>query len=900
MKRRLCCIEPSGPQCQVIEDMAQSSSWVVEFCYDLKSAKLLLKQHPPDLIIISSVFISGNFKQCISKLRSLCLREMIPVAMLTVTEDHDLATQALRAGITEVFYYDKLASLQIYLDSFVDVTGNNCNGRRAMILEDDRAIALYLEAVLVSIGIDVEVFHDKTTALSAALTERFDLIITDLILDCGKSGTNFIRMIRQLHGRSASAPIIAISGFPDDARRIEALRAGAVIFLDKPVLETELLFHVQRLLVSGEMGAVPTDSLTVFHSGQAYGLSDREHLICGLVEVGYSDKDIARQLGISFWTVRTHLGRIFRKCCVTNRIELINTLRRTATTAGSPVNEVNAASWELLTAKVMDQLQFGIAIVDEKNVILKVNPALCRITGYSALESIGKTPRLWSSGQHRKEFYQTIYSKLKSQGAWSGEVCNRRKNGQLFPAWLDIRFLGEGAPLGARYVGVIVDNTERQLEIEHIRHSALHDPLTGLPNRALFKDRVIHEIACAGRIGSQFACIFIDLDNFKPINDAFGHEIGDHVLREVADRLRSVFRSNDTVARLGGDEFAALASGIANRYSALALSSKIIRALSSPLLIDEKEYSVSASIGISMYPADGDNFEKLLANADAAMYSAKDAGGGQAFICEPMPISETEYRQAMEVQMYQAIKLGQFELWFQPRLDLEENDIVAVEALLRWNHPDRGLITCDEFIPFAESSGLINSLGAWMLHEACRVLLCIHERGQRQISMAVNISPQQVSRKSFIDEVITALAYSGLEAGALQLQLTELALKFNVDHIQEVLGKLSEIGISIALDNFGQNKTDLSLLAQFPFDTVKIDRRLINSAHADRYNASFIRTAIQLANGLNMTVVADGVESSNQSAYLKDVGFHHAQGFQSSGPVRESELLMLIANHSKH
>lgn len=611
--------------------LAQREGWEVEICSDLPEAEDLLHRRAPDLIAIAPKLPSSSFETALQRLRSIPSVQSIPIVLIASPVDEETASSALSVGATEVFQDGNLATFQAYLVTFARLETEDLDGYRILILEDDRAVGQYLKSMIEALGPRVELFNSEVAAFSAASRFHYDLIVTDLVLKHGESGNRFIRLLRKSNGKSATSPIIAISGFADNARRVEAIRSGANTYIVKPVVEAELRSYILRLL---QRDPPPTRSFGTESFPKdisIYGLSNKEQLICSLVEAGYSDKGIARHLGISYWTVRTHLGRIFRKCKVANRVKLVNILHCNVGATGLiPSSQQPAADPRLdLDSHVIDGLRYGLIVTDRNHLILQVNPAFAVLTGYSASEAVGKTPSILQSSHQRREFYQALHAELDEAGCWSGEIWNRHKNGQIYLAWLDIRRLPPGTPRNAHYVGIICDIADRHREIENILQSALHDALTGLPNRALLKDRVLHEIARAGRTQSAFACIFIDLDRFKPINDEHGHEVGDRVLQEVADRLRSVFRTADTIARYGGDEFVALVPDIVDQCIALAIGQKILRIFSAPITFADTQYSLNASIGISLYPRDGDSYRELIDKADRSMYRAKRAGGGQ-------------------------------------------------------------------------------------------------------------------------------------------------------------------------------------------------------------------------------------------------------------------------------
>lgn len=889
MSHKFLLIEPSGSLRAVLGHLAEQRGWLAEAYADLPPALARLDAEPlPDLVVTAALLPSGTYTDVVARVRACPGCEALPVALLS--SDGDIAFPALECGVTEVFRKDDLECFGDYLDVFATAGGRGIPaGRRALVLDDDRAVGGYMAEILGEAGLAVDYFNTGAQALPAALHQRYDLLFIDLVLDQGRSGNGVIRSIRQSSGPNAKAPIVAVSAFLDSARRSEALRAGATSYLEKPVAPSDLVAHAGMLLSALTPETLPGDPLDdnrVFS-----GLSKRERLICGMVIAGYSDKDIAERLKISYWTVRTHITRIFKKCQVANRMELAGLAR------GARGSEpfFGIPDQKSLADHVVDNLHHGMVITDAGQTILHVNPAFTRITGYSREEAVGQTPRLLKSGKHDNAFYRAMFAQIGKTGFWAGEVWNRHKNGKLFLEWLVIRELATDAPFGARYVAVIQDVTERYLENERIRHSALHDPLTGLANRILLQDRAGQEIARARRHGTQLAVVFIDIDRFKPINDTLGHQTGDELLRQLAGRLRGRIRANDTIARYGGDEFVALLPDIDGRAAALSTATKLLRAFDAPFAIDGQELSVGASIGVSLFPAHGDSYDALVASADRAMYCAKKNGKGQIRFEDERADGQPRTRQRLENSLQRALTMGEFALCFQPKIEIGSRRIVGCEALVRWHSREEGAISPVEFIPLAEQTGLILPLGRWVLHESCRMLRRVHDAGFSDFSMAINVSPLQVVHQEFVAELRSVLEDYRAAPGHVQLELTEAVLQRDPAGTAKILRQLTDLGVSLALDDFGTGHSSLGSLRQFPFDTVKIDRQFVSGVHRDRYNESITRATVHLARGLDMTVVAEGIENRQEADFLDSIGCDLAQGFFYSGAVGADALLQMLA-----
>jgi diguanylate cyclase (GGDEF)-like protein len=420
---------------------------------------------------------------------------------------------------------------------------------------------------------------------------------------------------------------------------------------------------------------------------------------------------------------------------------------------------------------------------------------------------------------------------------------------------------------------------------KQLRHLASHDSLTGLPNRVLLDDRLSQAIVHAERAGESFAVCVLDLDRFKLINDSLGHRAGDELLKQVARRLTGVVRSGDTVARLGGDEFVLIVGQASVAADAERVAYKVIEALQTSIRIAELEVHTTASIGVAFYPSDGTAIETLYAHADAAMYCAKQRGGSNVQCFEPSMSRATEERVRFEGDLHRALKLQQFELHYQPKINAATKRIHGAEALIRWRHPERGLIAPDQFIPLAEESGLIVPIGEWVLREACRQARAWQAMGLPLVRVAVNISAVQFQRLDLVDTVRRALADAGADARHLEIELTETAVMTHPAESVEILERLSRMGVVISVDDFGTGYSSMSYLRRFPIDKLKIDRTFINNVMRSADDASIVRAIISLAHGLRLKVVAEGVETSDQVAFLHKLGCDQYQGFYFSRPV---------------
>ncbi|MEQ9639533.1 MAG: EAL domain-containing protein [Alphaproteobacteria bacterium] len=448
---------------------------------------------------------------------------------------------------------------------------------------------------------------------------------------------------------------------------------------------------------------------------------------------------------------------------------------------------------------------------------------------------------------------------------------------------------------GAQACLCVEDIDRRRLDqvcaIARARSERTHtDTLTGLPTRTLLYDRLAQAVHQARRYGNTFAVMFIDLDRFKFVNDSLGHDAGDQLLREVAQRLRSCLRESDTVARLGGDEFVAIANNLSDAISAAAIARKITNCLSEPVRLAGHDMTVTPSVGIAMFPADGENAKGLITCADAAMYQAKEHGGGQYLYYRPDMNADALRRIGLAFAMQQALREEQFVLHYQPQIDLRSGRVVSVEALVRWQHPERGMVPPDQFIPVAEELGLMGPLGRWVLRTACTQLQAWRNEGLGGFGVAVNLSAQQFDQPGLLGDVRETLYRADLPPDALELELTESSLMRHPDKADETLRALSGAGVRIAIDDFGTGYSSLAYLRRFPIHMLKIDRSFVADAHHDADAAAIVRTIIGLGRNMNLDVVAEGVETAEQVAFLRRSACHRVQGFVYSRPLPADAL----------
>ena len=546
-----------------------------------------------------------------------------------------------------------------------------------------------------------------------------------------------------------------------------------------------------------------------------------------------------------------------------------------------------------LSATVFENSGEGITITDPERRILAVNRAFQEITGYGATEVLGQTPAILKSGRQDEHFYRQMWDAIERTGRWRGEIWNRRKNGEEYPEWLSISAIRNDRGELTHYVGVFADITEIRASQRQLEYMAHHDPLTGLPNRTLLTDRLKHTLQRCERMNLQCALLFIDLDNFKHVNDTLGHAIGDQLLVSVAQLIRRTLRISDTVARLGGDEFVIVLDPMDKSLPSSVVAQKIIDALASGYMVESHEICISASIGIALYPGDGGDEDTLLRNADAAMYQAKAHGRNAFHYYAPELTERARERLTLDSLLRHATERGEFFLVYQPQYAIGSHALVGIEALIRWAHPQQGIVSPARFIPLAEESGAIVDIGAWVLKEACAAMARWRAAGTAPPKMAINISVRQLERTDFTALVRDTILETGLPPECIELEITESVIMNATDAIDRLL-ELRAIGVKLSIDDFGTGYSSLAYLRKLPIDKLKIDRSFMLDLAIGEDNGVIVRAIINLARSLNLTTVAEGVEQDFQMDFLRREGCDVVQGFLTGKPMGEDELIAIV------
>ena len=577
--------------------------------------------------------------------------------------------------------------------------------------------------------------------------------------------------------------------------------------------------------------------------------------------------------------------------------------------SGEPVEVI--CSWSDITLQEEERkkIQFytaafantseGVVITDLEGRILSVNRAFENISGYSQQEIIGQNPRMLQSGRHDKEFYQNMWRRLTKTGVWQGEIWNRRKSGEIYPQWLNITTVYDDQNRASHFVGVNTDISQRKQAEYQLEHLAHYDALTDLPNRLLLQSRLEHAMQQAARHKRRVGIVFLDLDDFKKVNDSLGHTAGDELLQAVANRWLKRLRAEDTLGRLGGDEFLLLLENIQNTDEVGVVVRDLLKSLDQPFVLSKgNQIFVEASIGASIYPDDGSDTDVLLQYADMAMYRSKDRGRNFiSFFTEEMGVAANE-RLSLETALRQALG-GSHDLllYYQPKVDIRNGEITGLEALARWKRGGTEMISPAKFIPIAEKTGLIQRLGDWVLAEACRQLRSWIDQGIQPVFICVNVSVHQLRNDRFYATVVRIMEDHDIDANYIGLEITESALMENPEEFVSIIKKLKDIGVQIAMDDFGTGFSNLSYLTRYPIDVLKIDTSFVDGIGRDHNILKLIDSIIDLAENFNMRTVAEGVETVKQLEYLMKAGCDEVQGYYFSKPLPVEQIEALLRSN---
>lgn len=538
-----------------------------------------------------------------------------------------------------------------------------------------------------------------------------------------------------------------------------------------------------------------------------------------------------------------------------------------------------------LLATVFDSVADGILIVDPEGVVRAVNPAFTAITKLRAEIVVDRPVDIFAPGGQTRDFVTNLWAQARRDGSWRGEVTSFRTGGEAFPAYLSVTAVKD--PTGAleHLVLTLADISQRKYQEHQIRYQASFDRLTDLPNRWLVCERLEEAIARARRSRSKVAVLFIDLNRFKQINDGMGHQAGDELLRQVASRLRGCTRVTDTVGRIGGDEFLIVAPDAADRAAGASLAEKVDMMFAEPFLVQGTELHCGGSIGIAMFPDDGDNADEIMRDADLAMYHVKRNPPHTYMFFDPGMRERSDFTLGLEFELRRAIGAREFELHYQPKVDLDTGRLIGAEALIRWHHPTRGLVGPGDFIPLAEETGLIWEIGCWTIRAACEQMAEWGRRGLNVPRVSVNLSSRQFQDTRLLGHISTVLERTGVPPDQLELELTESAMIGDIEKAVVILKGLKRVGVRLAIDDFGTGYSSLSYLKRFPIDTLKIDRSFISDIAESSADPAIVGTIVNLAESLGFETIAEGVETERQADVLRSQRCTRVQGFLVSRPL---------------
>ena len=547
-----------------------------------------------------------------------------------------------------------------------------------------------------------------------------------------------------------------------------------------------------------------------------------------------------------------------------------------------------------LAQQVFDNAAEAVMITDAENRIVRINSAFTRITGWTAEESLGRNPSFLSSGKQSPEFYREMWQTLSEAGVWQGEVVNRRRSGQYYPEWLSISTVRNRQGKVTHYLAIFSDISERKRAEGLIHRYSWFDSLTDLPNKALLIDRINQAIIAAQNEGKPLYLLAFNLNRLKHINDSLGHNIGDEVLKIVAQRLVKATREGDTVSRVTGDDFVVVVPRLSQPHRAINLAERLVESINAPMDIQGNAIHITANAGLSVFPADGTEPDTLLMNADAALNHSRTQGQNKIAFFEPHMNAAILEKINLQGELTAALAQHQFLLHFQPQLDLQTQRLTGVEALIRWQHPERGLVSPAVFIPAAEELGLIVQIGDWVIDEACRSLARWRQRGLTELCVAINLSAHQFAHTNLVQTVRDAIVRHGVPPERIELEITEGVAMHDADEVLTRLHELKAIGVQISIDDFGTGYSSLAYLMRFPVDKLKIDQSFVrdmgNSSEAD----SIVRAIVALAHGLSLAVIAEGVETDAQLDRLKHIGCNEIQGYLLSRPLSFDDVSQWI------
>jgi diguanylate cyclase (GGDEF)-like protein/PAS domain S-box-containing protein len=794
---------------------------------------------------------------------------------------------------------------------------NRLNATPAVVLvvDDDEAARLMMATTLEQAGFDVLTAANCAVARAIFEQQKLHIILLDVLLPDGDGFTLCAEFLQ--HPRGRDLPIAMVTGLDDVESISLAYQSGATDFITKPVSWGTLPYRIQYILRASHafvdlsvsesktralLSAIPDIIMRVQRDGKvldmqvgSYVYDMGEWITQGEGQAfGYLPQGIFQSVSSAINSVLTSREMQLLEFQWSQDAERVRfwearILPRDREEVLMVVREITQRKKQdtqlRLWAKVFEGSNEAIMITDGDLHIISVNRAYQTMMGFTEAEVVGVDTKTVGAKLHTHSFFRNLVSVLKEQGHWQGELSNQRKNGEIFPSWYSISLVSNAQGEPENYIAIFNDITEFKNSRAQIDFLAHHDNLTGLPNRVLLNDRLEMAINTATRQSEKVGVLFIDLDRFKNVNDSLGHSVGDQLLIEAAKRLSSTVRTGDTVSRLGGDEFVVLFPKVKDEANLADLTIKLRDVLQHPYSIGGISLHITPSIGIAVFPDDGDSVNTLIKNADAAMYLAKEKGRNNYQFYTPLLNSRTLDRLKLESDLRLALDEGGFELHYQPQIFAHSGNLWGAEALVRWRHPERGLVSPADFIPLAEETGLIIPLGEWVFAEAARQVTAWRKQGLPNLVVSVNISAVQFRKDNFVERIKTILKEEGALASSLELELTESILMHDMESSIATLKYLRELGFRIAIDDFGTGFSSLNYLRRLPVNVLKIDQSFVREMLAEQASLAIVESIISLAHSLGKETIAEGVETQAELDVLTERGCQLMQGYYFSKPL---------------